>query len=214
MSNDPGSVYSDAIVAFICWYGYDLLLSENVDGDPADNLPDIPANPDTEERKCRNGIQKQLCMKLANYFRNRWKGKKVHAGTLKSILGTMQTMGGPGARPRHKPAIQVYSKLYYMTRIKPRFDVMWEKAKEALPSSAHITMSQDYTRSCGEKEDEDFKADVEKKGQGVHQAALEEWKASQSIPEGSAEEYHKAMESLNNVGIPLANALAERLGCR
>ncbi|KAJ7663693.1 hypothetical protein B0H14DRAFT_3539858 [Mycena olivaceomarginata] len=125
----------------------------------------------------------------------------------------MQTMGGPGARPRCKPAIQVYSKLYYATRVKPGFDAMWEKAKEALPSSARVAMSQDYTRSCWEKEDEDFKADIEKKGQELHQAALEEWKASRSIPEGSAEEYHEAMESLNDVGIPLADALAERLGC-
>jgi hypothetical protein len=129
--------------------------------------------------------------KLANYFRNLWKGKKVHAGALKSILGTMQTMGGPGARPRRKPAIQVYSKMHYTTRVKPGFDTMWEKAKEALPTSARVAMSQDYTRSCWEKEDDDFKADIEKQGQELHQAALEEWKASRRIPEGSAEEYHE-----------------------
>jgi hypothetical protein len=49
-------------MAFIRRYGYDLPFSENVDGDPADNPPDIPANPDAEEKKCRNGIQKQLRM--------------------------------------------------------------------------------------------------------------------------------------------------------
>jgi hypothetical protein len=61
-SNDPGSVYSDATMAFIRRYGYDLPFSENVDGDPAENPPDIPANPDAEEKKRRDGIQKQLRM--------------------------------------------------------------------------------------------------------------------------------------------------------
>ncbi|KAJ7716492.1 hypothetical protein B0H14DRAFT_3522255 [Mycena olivaceomarginata] len=209
-------------MAFIRRYGYDLPFSENVDGDPEENPPVIPGNPDAEEKKRRDAIRKQLrtsrgnpvCMKkLANYFRNRWKGKKVHEGTIKSILGTMQTMSGPGSRPRRKPAIQVYSKLHYATRIKPGFDAIWEKAKETLPPGARVAMSQDYVRTCWEKEDDDFREDIENQSKELHQAALQEWKASRKIPEGSAEEYHEAMESLNDVGIPLADALAERLGC-
>ncbi|KAJ7748846.1 hypothetical protein B0H14DRAFT_3513700 [Mycena olivaceomarginata] len=209
-------------MAFIRRYGYDLPFSENVDGNPEENPPVIPGNPDAEEKKRRDAIRKQLrtsrgnpvCMKkLANYFRNRWKGKKVHEGTIKSILGTMQTMSGPGSRPRRKPAIQVYSKLHYATRIKPGFDSIWEKAKETLPPGARVAMSQDYVRTCWEKEDDDFREDIENQSKELHQAALQEWKASRKIPEGSAEEYHEAMESLNDVGIPLADALAERLGC-
>jgi hypothetical protein len=89
-------------------------------------------------------------------------------------------------------------------------------------------MSQDYARTCWEKESPEFRAEVEEAGIAMHQADMEEWKASRKIPEGSAEEYHKyvtreerreidqpsssAMESLNEVGIPLADALAERLG--
>ncbi|KAJ7230899.1 hypothetical protein B0H12DRAFT_1077305 [Mycena haematopus] len=189
---DPGAVYTDATLAWIRRYGYDLPFSENVDGDPDDNVPIIDDDPDPEEKLRRQDIQKRLRAKLANYFRNRWKAKKLHSGAIKSILGTMQTMSGPGARPRRKPAIQVYSKLHYATRIKAGFDAYWSEAKATLPASARVAMAQDYVRSCW---------------------ALKDWKASRKIPEGSAEEYHEAMESLNDVGISMADALSERLGC-
>ncbi|KAJ7719868.1 hypothetical protein B0H14DRAFT_3521138 [Mycena olivaceomarginata] len=113
------------------------------------------------------------------------------------ILGTMQTMSGPGARPRLKPAISVYSKLHYVERIKPGFDASWKGAKEILPQSARIAMSQDYLR--GERDE-------------MHEKALGEWQASRQVPEKSPEDYHNAMETLSDVGIPMADALAERLG--
>jgi hypothetical protein len=119
------------------------------------------------------------------------KGKKVHTATIKGILGTMQTMSGPGARPRRKPAVAVYSKLHYATRVKPGFDALWVAAKDTLPPGARVAMSQDYLRSCWAKETDGFKAEVEKQGEDMHQIALEEWKASRKVPEGSAEEYHK-----------------------
>ncbi|KAK7029762.1 hypothetical protein R3P38DRAFT_2775191 [Favolaschia claudopus] len=46
----------------------------------------------------------------------------------------------------------------------------------------------------------------------MYQEAMAEWKAARKVPEGSAEEYHEAMETLTEVGIPMADALAERLG--
>ncbi|KAJ6477687.1 hypothetical protein C8R45DRAFT_934345 [Mycena sanguinolenta] len=217
-SSDPGAVYTDATLAWIRRYGYDLPFSENVDGDPEENPPVISPDADQDEKKRRAEIQKKLraswnnlvvMKKLGNYFRNRWKGKKIHAETLKGILATMQTMSGPGARPRRKAAIQVYSKLHYASRIKPGFDASWEKSKEALPASMRVSMSQDFVRTCWEEEDEDFRADIEKKAEEMHQAALQEWKASRKIPEGSAEEYH----DLPEVAIPMADALAERTGC-
>jgi hypothetical protein len=52
-------------------------------------------------------------------------------------------------------------------------------------------MSQDYARTCWEKESLEFRAEVEEAGIAMHQADMEEWKASRKIPEGSAEEYHK-----------------------
>jgi hypothetical protein len=47
-------------MAFIRRYGYNLPFSENVDGDPEENPPVIPGNPDAEKKKCHNAIRKQL----------------------------------------------------------------------------------------------------------------------------------------------------------
>ncbi|KAJ7369228.1 hypothetical protein DFH08DRAFT_948070 [Mycena albidolilacea] len=121
-------------------------------------------------------------------------------------------MSGPGAHPRLKPAISVYSKLHYVDRIKPDFDASWEEAKEILPQSAHIAMSQDYMRACWAKETDEFKAEVERAWDEMHDKALGEWQASHQVPEKSAEDYHNAIQTLNNVGIPMADALAEHLG--
>ncbi|KAK7048773.1 hypothetical protein R3P38DRAFT_3175027 [Favolaschia claudopus] len=211
-ADDPGTVYDDATNAFLLRYGYDLPFTQNVDGKPEDNPPNISPNPDKVEKTRRDGIQKKLRAKLSNYFRNRWRGKKVHTGAIQSILGTMQTMSGPSARPRRKPAIAVYSKLHYAERIKPKFDELWAKAKDNVPAGDRFSMSQDFVRSSWEAESDDFKASVVKKGEEMYEQAMADWKAARKVPEGSAEEYHNAMETLTEVGIPMADALAERLG--
>ncbi|KAF8175509.1 hypothetical protein K438DRAFT_1771119 [Mycena galopus ATCC 62051] len=41
---------------------------------------------------------------------------------------------------------------------------------------------------------------------------MEAFRVRQKLPEQSAEEYHEALQSFNEVGIPLTNVLAERLG--
>ncbi|KAJ7807701.1 hypothetical protein B0H14DRAFT_2609490 [Mycena olivaceomarginata] len=203
-------------------------FSDNVDGDPEEQPPVILPTSDEDEKAQRDSIQKKLRLKLSNYFRNRWRAKKVHSAAIAGILGAMQTMSRPGSRPRRKPNLAVYSKLQYATRVKPQFDLVWANAKKTTPWTERVSMSQDYTRACWEKESPEFKAEIEAEGIKMHQADLEQWKASRKIPEGSAEEYHKyvtleerqeidqpsssAMDSLNEVAIPLADALAERLG--
>ncbi|KAF8145018.1 hypothetical protein K438DRAFT_2028941 [Mycena galopus ATCC 62051] len=210
--DDPGPVYTEATQKFLLRYGYNLPFSENADDDPEDNPPVIEPAITPEEKARRAAIQRSLRQKLSNYFRNRWRAKKVHAAAIKSILGTMQTMTGPGARPRRQPAITWYSKLHYGTRIKPEFDAIWAKASKTLPQTQRVAMSQDHVRACWAKEPLDFKDAIEKEALERHRVDVEQWKASRTIPEGSAEEYHKAMESLSEVGIPMADALAERLG--
>ncbi|KAJ7797239.1 hypothetical protein B0H14DRAFT_3493972 [Mycena olivaceomarginata] len=209
---DPGSVYTDATNAFITRYRYDLPFAENVDRDPESKPPVILPTTDEEEKARRGSIQQKLRIKLSNYFRNRWRAKKVHSAAIAGILGTMQTMSGPGSRPQCKPNLAVYLKLHYASRVKPQFDLVWADAKKTVPWTERVAMSQDYARTCWEKESPQFRAEVEEAGIAMHQADMEEWKASRKSPEGSAEEYHNAMESLNEVGIPLADALAERLG--
>ncbi|KAJ7829804.1 hypothetical protein B0H14DRAFT_3465340 [Mycena olivaceomarginata] len=207
---DPGSVYIDAINTFLGRYGYDLPFDDNMDGDPEDNPPVLLTNPDTSEKTRRGTIQKKLHIKLSNYFRNRWKGKNVHTGAIHSILRAMQTMSGPGAHPRCKPAVAVYSKLHYAMCVKPGFDALWNEG--ILPANTRVSMSQDYVWNCWKQETSEFRAKVEAEGEEMHQVALAEWKSSQMIPERSPEEYHNVMETLNEVGLPMADALTERLG--
>jgi hypothetical protein len=112
---------------------------------------------------------------------------------IRGILGTMQTMTGPRARPRRKPALGLYSKLHYTTCVKPEFDAIWAEASKTLPLKERVAMSQDYTRTCWAKESAEFKDALEKEAEELHHAEIEQWKAARIIPEGSAEEYHECV---------------------
>ncbi|KAF8210744.1 hypothetical protein K438DRAFT_1958967 [Mycena galopus ATCC 62051] len=187
---DVGSVYIEAANSFLLRYGYDFPFGENVDGNPEDNSPDTSPVTDLEEKTRWDGIRNKLRSILSNYFRNRWRVKKVHAATLKGILGTMQTISGSHLRPQRQPAIGLYSKLHYMTRVKPKFEAIWSDAKKTLPEGERVNMSQKFTWSCWAKEDTNFKREIKEQALENHQIALEKWKAARKIPEGSAEEYY------------------------
>ncbi|KAJ6461988.1 hypothetical protein C8R47DRAFT_1225622 [Mycena vitilis] len=210
-ADDIGAVYTDATNAFLLRYGYDLPFGENVDGDPEDHPP--PTGPvSDEEQDRRDAIRGALRLKLGNYFRNKFKGKKVHLSSIKKILGVMQSMSGPAKKPRRLPDFAVYSKLYYATRVKPDFDKKWNEAKKTMPKSQRAAMSQDFVIDYYDKESAEVKAEVEEAGKEMHRVALEAWKAKRKVPERSAEEYNRALETLPDVAIPLADALSEHLG--
>ncbi|KAF8176871.1 hypothetical protein K438DRAFT_1770348 [Mycena galopus ATCC 62051] len=226
---DPGDVYTEVTDKFLRRYGYELAFNENVDGDPLENPPTEPQHEDlsAEEKQTRQKIRKTLRtvngfelpktpadedQKISGWYRTRYRTKKVHGATIKTILSTMQSMSGPTARPRRKPALVVYSKLHYATRVKTEFDKVWAKVKGTVPDTFRVSMSQDFVRTCWEKESDSFKEDIEKQAQEMHHEAMEKWKAGRVTPVQSAESYHEALENLNDVGIPLADALAEHLG--
>ncbi|KAJ7841674.1 hypothetical protein B0H13DRAFT_1910139 [Mycena leptocephala] len=209
---DPGSVYDSITAKWFDRYGYDLPITENVAGDPDAKPPPLLSPVPDEDKKKRRELQKKLRQKLSSWYRTRYRSKKVHGASIKNILSSMQAMSGPSARPRAKPAMIVYSKLHYATRIKPRFDALWASIKDTTPAASRVSMSQDYVRKCWQEESQEVKEEVEKKAHEMHRAAIEEWKAGRKVPEASAESYHQALENLNDVGIPLADSLAERLG--
>jgi hypothetical protein len=129
--------------------------------------------------------------KLGNYFRNRFKGKKIHAPSISKILGVMQSLSGPGKRPRRLPAVVVYSKLHYAARIKPDFDQVWAEAKATAPATARVSMSQDFVRACWGKETPEFKQTVEEAAAEMHQEAMEKWRGKRKVGERTAEDYHQ-----------------------
>ncbi|KAJ6459370.1 hypothetical protein C8R47DRAFT_1226660 [Mycena vitilis] len=213
-SDDPGSVYTDVTSRFLMRYGYDLPFAQNVEGNPDDNPPDLSGPVDDVEQARRDDLRAKLRTKLGNWYRNRYRGKKVHAGAIRNILSSMQAMTGPGARPRLKPAFLMYSKLHYRTRVKPEFDKWWKVAKKTIPEKERISLSQDFVRTAYGKESAEFKEQMEEEAVRAHAQDLAEWKASRQPQTPSAENYHDALETLSEVGIPLADALAERLGAQ
>ncbi|KAJ6479768.1 hypothetical protein C8R45DRAFT_1101212 [Mycena sanguinolenta] len=125
---------------------------------------------------------------------------------------TGPSMSGPAKKPRRLPAVVVYSKMRYAMRVKPDFDKLWEAVKATLQPSARVALSQDFVRTCWEKESLEFRAEVESAAQEMHRVAMETWKAKRQIPQRSAEQYHHALGNFNEVGIPMVDALSEHLG--
>ncbi|KAJ7178452.1 hypothetical protein C8R43DRAFT_1117840 [Mycena crocata] len=211
-AEDPGTVYTDCTNRWFLRYGYELPLGQNVVGNPEDNPPVIDPNPSEEEKARRRELRASFRTKIGNWFRNRYRGKKVHAATIKKILNAMQSMTGRATRPRVVPAVVMYSKLHYATRLKPAFDLLWAEAKKTHPANARLAMSQDYLRDCWAKESVEFQQEVEEQAAETHRVEMEEWKATKEVLQQSAENYHDAFETLDEVAIPMADALAERLG--
>jgi hypothetical protein len=85
----------------------------------------------------------------------------------------------------------MYSKLHYVTRVKPEFDKLWATVKATVPATARVSMSQDFVRTCWEKETPEFKEQVEVAAQEMHRVAMEEWKAKRKTTVRGAEEYHE-----------------------
>ncbi|KAF8215190.1 hypothetical protein K438DRAFT_1955171 [Mycena galopus ATCC 62051] len=205
---DPGPIYTEVTDKWLQRYGYDLPLNQNVEGDPVDNPP-ADQSRSTDEK---NAIRKALRTKISGWYCTRYQGKKVHTATIKEILTTMQSMSGQTARPRRKAAMVLYSKLHYTTRVKPEFDKVWASVKDTVPCTMRAAMSQDFVGTCWQKESEAFRQEIEERAKEDHRIALEAWKAKRVVPERSAETYHEALENLNDVSIPLVDALAEHLG--
>ncbi|KAJ7874252.1 hypothetical protein B0H13DRAFT_2348663 [Mycena leptocephala] len=207
-----GLIYTNVTVQFLNRYGYDLPLKENVE-DPENNPPPVTVGPlPQEEEERRVKLKQGLCVKLGNWFRNRYRGKKVHGSAIRNILSSMRSMSGTAKRPRRKPAIAIYSKMHYVERIKPHFDVLWATAKETLPAGARVSMSQDFVRKCWKEESDVFREEIEAEAARMHQEEMEEWRGARAVPEQGPEDFHNALEALDDVGIPMADALAELLG--
>ncbi|KAJ7181655.1 hypothetical protein C8R43DRAFT_941468 [Mycena crocata] len=216
-TTDRTAFYDKITKLFFARYGYDLPIEENVPGDISNWTPvnrKLGLTP--EQLVVENDFQEEkrvaLRQKLANWFRNEFKGRRLHSGALSAIMKRMQAMSGPGKRPRRKTPLAWYSGKYYATRMKADFDAVWEGAKEALPSSARISMCQDFVKARLAAETEEFTQKLEEEAAEAHAAEMKKYKQAHVVPEKTAEQYHEALQSFDEVGIPLVDALAERMG--
>ncbi|KAJ6514721.1 hypothetical protein DFH09DRAFT_1332850 [Mycena vulgaris] len=76
----------------------------------------------------------------------------------------------------------------------------------------HADEDRDFVKTKWEAESNEFRAEVEQAGEDEHTAALKVYNSTQDFEEQTAEGYHKALQVFDDVGIPLADALSERLG--
>ncbi|KAJ7198725.1 hypothetical protein GGX14DRAFT_401743 [Mycena pura] len=216
-ARNHSSLYNDVTKQFLKRYGYDLPFDENVPGsiddwNPVNRKAGLTDEDLAKENDFQDEVYRALRMKLGNWFRHRFTGKRLHGGALKTILQTMQTMTGRNARPRRKTNVAFYSSKYYTKKMKADFDTIWNGVKDTLPAGARIVMCKDYVQSCWDKESEEVKASVEEELEAEYQAELKKFCERHDVPQKTAEEYHNALKNFDEVGIPLADALAERLG--
>ncbi|KAJ7496058.1 hypothetical protein B0H11DRAFT_1910322 [Mycena galericulata] len=212
-----GKFYDDISKRFLARYGYDLPVDDNVPGDVEDWVPENrKAGLSGEELQAESDFQdealQKLRTKLSNWYRHRFTGKKVHKGALRSILLRMQALGGNAMRPRRKTNLAYYSEKYYASKMKEGFDEVWAEAKKTLHPKLRVSMCQEYVQAKWEAETKEFKDEMITKVDEEHEAAMKKFRASHEWLEGTAESYHEALKNFDEVGIPLADALSERLG--
>ncbi|KAJ7605012.1 hypothetical protein FB45DRAFT_1149661 [Roridomyces roridus] len=224
---DRGPFYDDVTKKFISRYGIDLpftwhdavsggtlLVTQNVDGDiedwkPVDKREGLTGDALEDEKKHYREVLAELRAKFGNWYRHKYTGKRLHRSAISSILKTMQHLGAGGV-PRRKAYAKHYSEKYYASRIKKGFDKEWEAAKTTLGDNMRVC--QTYAQKCWDAEPEDFKAALIAEVDTEHAEKVKKFREKNDMVEHTAEEYHEAYSTFDGVGIPLADALAERLG--
>ncbi|KAJ7795990.1 hypothetical protein B0H14DRAFT_2620397 [Mycena olivaceomarginata] len=155
------------------------------------------------ENDFQEATRKALRLKLSNWFRHCFNGKWLHSAGVNKILQRMQNMSGNAVCPQRKPNVTVYSSKYYASKLKEGFDTSGTGLKGHSPT-------------CWEKESDEVKEEIAREADTQYKAAMTEYRALNSILEASAERsqltWIRALETFDELGIPLADVLAERLG--
>ncbi|KAJ7078701.1 hypothetical protein B0H15DRAFT_804724 [Mycena belliarum] len=216
-SEDRSTFYDNITKKFLARYGFDLPVTENVPGDIEDWVPrnrkeGLDGEALEAEKLFQDDARKKLRTKLSNWYRTRFTGKKVHSGALNKILKTMRGMSSASTRPRRQTAVALYSGRFYETKMKAEFDALWKTAKDTLTLDKRISMCQDFVRAKWAAETEEFRESMEEEIRQNHKDALRKFKEAREVTESTAKEYHEALESFDEVGIPVADAMSEYLG--
>ncbi|KAJ7186596.1 hypothetical protein C8R46DRAFT_1206600 [Mycena filopes] len=217
LTRPRGAFYDDITKQFVTRYGYDLGVEKNVEGPidawiPVDRKAGLTQAELVVENNWQAAYVAKLRGKLGNWYRNRYTGKKVHSATLNNILKRMQAIAEGEKRPRRTPDVTLYSSKYYTLRMKAGFDELWASVKDTVPRGHRVSMCQDYVRGCWDKETEEFRRGITEESDAAYATAFAKYRARENTAKQGAKEYHNALESFDEVGIPLADALSERLG--
>ncbi|KAJ7836065.1 hypothetical protein B0H14DRAFT_2589927 [Mycena olivaceomarginata] len=167
---------------FLTRYGYDLPVEGNIPGTmeewgPKNRKEGLVGEELAKENDFQENERKALHSKLANWYRHRFNGKRLHSAGVEKILRRMQAMSGNAARPRRKTNLTLYLSKYYVSKLKQGFDAIWDNMKETLPSSVRISMCQDYVRACWEQESEEVKTEIAVEADTQYEAEMGEYRS-------------------------------------
>ncbi|KII87539.1 hypothetical protein PLICRDRAFT_177280 [Plicaturopsis crispa FD-325 SS-3] len=228
-----GLFYSNVAKLFIKKYGYDLPIEEDLAEDVEDPPDDAieEADPSTvglsEKEAARHAsVYTNVRLKISQWYRHHYK-KLVktdrRTDALQSLMEDIAQMV-PSA-PRKLRAVQYYSKRYYETRVKARFDAEWEHVQAAweiveesgnpdgLRQPERISVCNRVTQEAYNEESEEFRQQLDGRAQAEHTVELEAFKAR--LEEGMArspEQFHAVLADIAYVLQPFADLMTERFG--
>jgi hypothetical protein len=66
---------------------------------------------------------------------------------------------------------------------------MWDY--QVLPPAARVAMCQEYVKQCWEKESDEVKREITEEANKQYEAAMQDFRGDNKVPEQSTEEYHE-----------------------
>ncbi|KAF7971124.1 hypothetical protein HWV62_21996 [Athelia sp. TMB] len=160
--------------------------------------------------------------KLAQLYRRRYKSvtnaPSAQQGSFSGLFGN-----DAWAAPRKRSAIQTYTKLYYISRMKAdyerRFAVScreWDAAteqqrcKRMLKRPQAVSFRGGIVREYWEAETEEFRLSMEREAVRDQKEALEEWKEMKSAPK-TPQQFHHQLNFIAQYIRPIADAIASQM---
>ncbi|KAG6819390.1 hypothetical protein H0H93_012237 [Arthromyces matolae] len=210
-SNDAGKFYEKMARNFLLRWGTDTPITEDSEPiyTPSSNAEvlqwELPDGYEISSKKF-----KALKRKLGGFFRHRTRTSSEPNAILMEILESMEKAST--AKPRKRSAVSLYSKRYYATKIRDKFNEHWQKFQGNVPDQMRINMCSTYINMMWEKEAPEFREALEEEVEKTYQDELKEYQRNNSHIPITAKDYHESLSSAGKYLIPLANAISDRVG--
>ncbi|KII83220.1 hypothetical protein PLICRDRAFT_180623 [Plicaturopsis crispa FD-325 SS-3] len=225
-----GIFYSNIAKLFLKKYGYDLPLKDDIDEDiedpPDDSIdeedPDA-ADLGEEEAERRSKIYKSLRTSIGQWYRHHYRKLLKRDPRTKMMHCIFEEISDLGPKPPRKLRMeQYYSKHYYESRVKPKFDEEWARVNadwelvlaagnpENLRGPARINVRNRVTKEKYLEESEEFRKELEARAEKDRELELEEYKGRGLSTSRTPEQIQKAIDDLGYYLQPIADILYER----
>ncbi|KAJ6603277.1 hypothetical protein DFH09DRAFT_1068447 [Mycena vulgaris] len=220
--NASGAFYTKMARLYLVKYGYKMQDSEDLAVDMEDP-PDFAANVvvnermDTEEGAARAAYFKTVWLRIGEWYRRKY------GGLLKSNKSAFQdlftgVLDGAPPKPQRAQLLQFYSRKFYDTRVKWRYDVRLgalqrraEFTGETVPGA--LSLANKMTQEAWDLETPGVQEEVREALEREYQTALVGWKASLAdSPTRTPQEMAATLENAVFYLQPFVDAIQERFG--